>query len=179
MRYDHLPGYAALFFTTDTKDVAMKIGLIVALTSAIALVGCVEQRKDIYALDGSRADGLLDVAFQGGANYDAGDINKALEIAAQKCKAWGYKGADKFGSRRTVCLASGLFGCLNSEQTVKCQCLGSPDRGLYGSVSSTGYQTVPSPAAASKEAQLEQLSSQNLPYEEYQRRYKAIAGQRD
>jgi len=155
----------------------MNTKLIFAFAFAVALAGCAEPRKDIYALDGSRADGLLDVAFQGSAAYDAGDMTKALEIASQKCRVWGYQGAEKFGSKRSVCRNKNFFGCLESEQTVKFQCAGSPDRGQYGSTApySPG---IAAPTAPSKQSQFDQLSSENLPYEEYQRRYKAIAAQR-
>uniref|UniRef100_UPI003FD7E666 YecR family lipoprotein n=2 Tax=Pseudomonas TaxID=286 RepID=UPI003FD7E666 len=125
----------------------------------------------------SRANGLLDIAFQGGAVYDAGDMSKALTIATQKCIAWGYQGAEKFGSKRTFCLEGNMFGCQASEQTVKFQCVGSPDRGQYGALvpfdSSAGQQQT----APSKQVQLDRLSSENMSYEEYQRRYKAISSQ--
>ncbi|WP_369124890.1 YecR family lipoprotein [Pseudomonas sp. RTB3] len=155
----------------------MNTRLIIVLATAIALAGCAEPRKDIYALDGSRANGLLDIAFQGGAVYDAGDMSKALTIATQKCIAWGYQGAEKFGSKRTFCLEGNMFGCQASEQTVKFQCVGSPDRGQYGALvpfdSSAGQQQT----APSKQVQLDRLSSENMSYEEYQRRYKAISSQ--
>ncbi|MFJ3486559.1 YecR family lipoprotein [Pseudomonas sp. NPDC090202] len=97
--------------------------------AAVAIAGCVQNPTDISALDGSRADGMVTVAFQGNNRITSADFSKRLTIAAARCSAWGYQGADKFGNQFTRCTSANYFGCATSEIVVKYQCLGNPDMG--------------------------------------------------
>lgn len=55
------------------------------------------------------------------------DMNKANELAEKRCKAWGYSGAESFGSEQTECLIRRGFGnCGTRRVSVIYQCLGAP-----------------------------------------------------
>jgi hypothetical protein len=147
--------------------------------AALTITGCAQKPNDIFALDGSRADGMITVAFQGNERFGESDFNKALTIAKDRCVAWGYQDSAKFGSRTTRCTSSNYFGCASSEMIVKYQCLGNPDAGARAILGSAS--TYPSPlqpaSAESREARVQQLMQQDVPYEEYQKRYREIMGQ--
>lgn len=148
-----------------------------AVGCMLLISGCAQPQKDIFALDGSRADGLLDIAFQGAGSFDSSDTAKALAIASEKCAAWGYQGASKFGSKHTFCLSSNYFGCVSSQVTMKFQCLGNPNTGYPQPGAGAGDR--PAPASTSKQSrdeQVDRLSQESISYEEYQRRYKEIMG---
>lgn len=152
-----------------------------AVGCAFLIAGCAGPQKptmDIYAFNGSRADGVVDIAFQGDRAFTAADAAKGRSVAVEKCSARGYQGASEFGSRRTVCLSSGSLGCAASEMTVKFQCLGNPDAGYTSSAAFARPQStaasLPQTSQRSREEQLDRLAKENISYEEYQVRYKRI-----
>lgn len=154
-----------------------------AVGCVLLIAGCAQPQKDIFAFNGSRADGMVDVAFQGGGGYfDSSDTTKARAIAAEKCSAWGYQGASELGGRRTICLSTNSFGCASSEMTMKFQCLGNPDAGYQRSVAASSGRQAPATAYTpgsqpSRDEQLDRLTKENISYEEYQVRYKKIMGE--
>jgi len=91
------------------------------LTASIAECTPVKIKTGIYALDGNRSGGILDVAYEPRADgVTATDWQQGLSLAAQKCGAWGYQAAYPFGGRII----------LPSKTTVKYQCMGSPENKL-------------------------------------------------
>lgn len=137
----------------------------IILAASIAACAPVKIKTGIYALDGSRSGGTLDVAYEPGTDgVTATDWQQGLSLAAQKCGAWGYQAADPFGGRIT----------LLSKTIVKYQCLGSPDN---KSLTATQTGAESNSNLIDKSGQLRSLSDQNIPYEEYQRRYQAIIAQ--
>ncbi|WP_425520975.1 YecR family lipoprotein [Xanthomonas nasturtii] len=91
------------------------------------LTGCATQ-KELLVTGASRADGVIKLSYERNEFQRVSyDDQKAQELAAQKCVAWGYKGAESFGSEESTCLSRRGFGNCGSRQvTVAYQCLGVP-----------------------------------------------------
>lgn len=106
-------------------------GIKVVLCGAIAallVVGCATQ-KNWLVTDGSRADGVVSLSYEHN-EFQRPELSQAEadQLATQKCMAWGYKGAESFGSQRNDCLSRRGFGnCGSRRVTVQYQCMGSPN----------------------------------------------------
>ena len=71
---------------------------------SLSLSGCITVPKQWQASGGSKADGVVKVA------YEVLDVEiaqtseqQALEAATHSCKAWGYVGAQPFGLESKTC----------------------------------------------------------------------------
>jgi YecR-like lipoprotein len=97
---------------------------ILFLTCASVLASCTVQR-DAIPIGGSRADGTVELAYEfpDMANPQV-DWNKAQLQAEQRCQAWGYTAAERFGGERRQCNAPSGYGCMNWQVTVPYQCTG-------------------------------------------------------
>lgn len=163
------------------------------------LAGCATH-KDFQATGGSRADGVIDVAYEFSSfETPVVDQQQAYAIARSKCSLWGYVDAEPFGGTNQECtLRRGYGECSAWRVSKKYQCLGN-----LGNVSAplnylgpsqapvavparqatAPYQAAPSTAPAPlssseyRERQIDLLMKQNLPYDEYQKRYQAIMAQ--
>jgi hypothetical protein len=92
----------------------------------IALTSC-ETIKVPEPTSGSRADGTVKLSYEVQqfekpiVQWDA-----AQAAAEQRCKAWGYQSAEKFGGQETHCNAfNGNGGCVDTFVTVQYQCTGT------------------------------------------------------
>lgn len=97
------------------------------LAASMVLGGCATQ-KELLVTDASRADGVVTLSYESNefqsVSYDA---QRAQEMAAQRCAAWGYSGAESFGSEKTTCTSRRGFGnCGARRVDVQYQCTGSP-----------------------------------------------------
>ncbi|MBO9722466.1 YecR family lipoprotein [Xanthomonas phaseoli] len=97
------------------------------LSTAIGLAGCATQ-KEMLVTGASRSDGTITLAYESNEFQRVSvDGEKALDMATQRCKAWGYDGAESFGSQETECLSRRGFGnCGSRRVSVVYQCTGSP-----------------------------------------------------
>ena len=95
-------------------------GLIAALAAvAIFGFGCTVD-KQLTATGGSRADGIVELSYEIGEYQDARiDWNRAQAEALQRCQAWGYQNAEKFGGEKRQCQDS---GCNQWFVTINYQC---------------------------------------------------------
>jgi hypothetical protein len=103
-----------------------KVALCLSIT-ALLLSGCATQ-KDWLATGGSRADGVVSLSYEGN-EFQRPKLSQeqADQLATKTCMAWGYKGAESFGSQRTDCLSRRGFGnCGDRRVTVEYQCTGAP-----------------------------------------------------
>jgi hypothetical protein len=102
---------------------------LLALSSAVLMLsGCATQ-KELMVTNASRADGIVNLSYESNefqrVSYDA---QKAQDLAAQKCKVWGYNGAEALGSEENICLSRRGFGnCGSRRVTVAYQCTGAPN----------------------------------------------------
>ncbi len=80
---------------------------------------------DWQATGGSRGDGTVKLSIQYGINVDP-QLNEqqGLDLAKQRCIAWGYQGAEAFGGVTKVCNQFDRYiGCLDNYVTKEYQCL--------------------------------------------------------
>lgn len=100
---------------------------IVALSFAFSLIGCATQ-KEMFVTGASRADGTITLSYESNEFQSVSvDVSKANEMAEKRCKAWGYSGAESFGSEQTQCLTRRGFGnCGSRRVSVAYQCIGAP-----------------------------------------------------
>lgn len=98
-----------------------------AAIAILLLSGCATQ-KDWLVTGGSRSDGVVRLSYESN-EFQRPNVSEAqaIELATQKCSAWGYKGAESFGSQSTQCQSRRGFGnCGDRLTTIEYQCTGSP-----------------------------------------------------
>ena len=90
----------------------------------LTLQGCAVQ-KQLVATGGSRADGTVKMAYEFGM-FEQPVINmeQGAVSAAQRCKSWGYTGAEPFGGQTKQCSSYSGGGCARWTVTVEYQCTG-------------------------------------------------------
>ena len=101
-------------------------GLLCASVLAFS-TGCAVN-KDWVATGGSRSDGVVRLSIDYGPFDDvrASEV-QALNLATQRCKSWGYNGAEAFGGATTQCVQRGAYGdCYLNRITKPYQCTGAP-----------------------------------------------------
>jgi hypothetical protein len=93
------------------------------LICTLALTGCATP-VTLQAISGSKSDATVKLAYQYGlfekpiVNWDL-----AATTAKQRCSAWGYKNAEKFGGSEEHCLSYNGYGdCINMQVNVTYQC---------------------------------------------------------
>ncbi|MGE6647947.1 YecR family lipoprotein [Shewanella colwelliana] len=91
---------------------------ILLLALPLALLGCSSAPKEWKALDGSKADGKIIMAYTFQPALDTPPTNDedATNIASSKCQAWGYSSASFFGEESRLCSSiemdpDGAHGC--------------------------------------------------------------------
>jgi hypothetical protein len=95
-----------------------------AAFALLALYACATPEV-MQATGGSRADGTVDLSYEYGMLQKPVVDMAAAEIAAtDRCKAWGYTGAEPFGGQLSRCEASDQYPCTLTLVTVKYQCTG-------------------------------------------------------
>lgn len=99
------------------------IAVIAALTM---LAGCAVQ-KTLTPTGGSRADGTVKLSYEFGA-FEAPtvDLKQGQEVAAKRCAAWGYSGAEAFGGQSKSCSNFSMGSCNIWMVTMEYQCTGTP-----------------------------------------------------
>ncbi|MBI3320599.1 MAG: hypothetical protein HYZ89_08490 [Candidatus Omnitrophica bacterium] len=97
----------------------------VLLFLGFLVYGCATA-KVLQPTGGSRADGIIELSYEYGAfERPIVDLNQAVAAARERCRAWGYDGAEAFGGTRSLCQASNQYGCLQYFVTLPYQCIGS------------------------------------------------------
>ena len=77
------------------------------LLGFLILSGCTVH-KQMTPVGGSKADGTIKMGYHVGDSYGAFekasvDMMQAQSLAAQKCRIWGYDGAEAFGGQTSQC----------------------------------------------------------------------------
>lgn len=87
--------------------------LTVVLVFGALLTACAVQ-KTWVATGGSRADGVVSLAYEYGA-FEAPEVSavQGETEAAARCAVWGYTGAVPFGGDVVTCTLADLFGSCN------------------------------------------------------------------
>lgn len=110
----------------------MKKSILVGLCFAL-LSGCAVT-KNWEATGGSRADGVVRLSYEFGEMQKANlSEQQAIGLAAQRCRTWGYTGAEAFGGVTRRCAQpGGLGGCATWQVTKEYQCTGNGSEQLQG-----------------------------------------------
>ena len=98
----------------------------------VAMVGCARPvQKDWFAMGGSKGDATVKMGLSWNPNTKKPETSKAQAdaVAAQKCRAWGYDGAEAFGAITQQCTSIQYTGfgpvCQEMRAEVQYQCTGS------------------------------------------------------
>jgi hypothetical protein len=76
---------------------------------------------------GSRADGTVKLSYEfDRLEKPQVDMVQGAAAAAERCKNWGYSGAQPFGGQTKVCNDHNRDGCTSWLVTVEFQCTGTP-----------------------------------------------------
>lgn len=75
---------------------------------------------------GSRADGTVVLSYEHSSlSKPQVDLAQGSQVAAERCRAWGYSSAAPFGGETRQCQAPGGYGgCYRWLASVTYQCLG-------------------------------------------------------
>lgn len=92
-------------------------GLILMLGS-----GCATP-KQWSAIGGSRSDGTIRIAYSYGL-FETPELEKGQgpRVAKEKCRIWGYTGAELFGNAMQQCIATNQHGCVRWRVYADFQC---------------------------------------------------------
>ena len=75
--------------------------LIVTVFIAATLSGCAVQAK-YYGVSGSKADGTVSIGYDGSSyTITKQNLPEAQQLAAAKCRIWGFTDAEAFGGVKT------------------------------------------------------------------------------
>lgn len=106
---------------TVTKSV-MKLAAVALV--GLTLSGCAVQ-KHMVPTSGSKADGTVVMSYDYGMfEKPQIDSSEAIAAASQRCKAWGYTGAEPFGGVTQQCTAPSSSGCMQFHVNQEFQCTG-------------------------------------------------------
>jgi hypothetical protein len=102
--------------------------LALVFLAGILLSGCAVQ-KQWSPTGGSRSDGVIRMSFEYGAfQAPTVDNRQGQTLAMQRCAAWGYTGAEAFGSSTRTCVSGDRYGCNVFRVTAEFQCTGQPEK---------------------------------------------------
>ncbi len=97
---------------------------ILLVLFVVSLAGCATP-KQWSAIGGSRADGTVRLAFEYGAfekpQFEQG---QGVQLATERCRAWGYTGSEAFGGARQQCTTRNQYGCVAWRVFADFQCTG-------------------------------------------------------
>ena len=108
------------------------------IASLVCLAGCAAKpvEKDWIAVGGSRSDATIRLGYTYNPKIEVPQLNhqQALELATQKCRAWGYDHAEEFGSVMENCgqmVYDPWIGpyCAQMNAVAEFQCIGAPATG--------------------------------------------------
>ena len=88
------------------------------------LIGCATPKAWI-PYSGSKSDGVVKLAFDyGGFEKPVIPEGQAAQVATERCRAWGYTGAEPFGGVLQQCIAWNQYGCIRYRVLTEFQCTG-------------------------------------------------------
>ena len=102
------------------------LGLLIVVSCGISLILGSAARKTWSATGGSRSDGTINLSYEV-SPFETAQVSESqgLELATQRCRAWGYSGAEAFGGITTTCnRPGGMGGCSGWLVSKQYQCLG-------------------------------------------------------
>src|SRR5574337_1042175 len=88
----------------DHKEDGMNAKFILILGVSIALISGCAVTKEWSATGGSRSDGVVRLSYEV-AEMEKPQLSEqqAIRLASQRCRTWGYTGAEAFGGATRKC----------------------------------------------------------------------------
>ncbi len=107
-----------------------KLMMAAALTAAVAGLAACATAKVYSATGGSRSDGVVRLSYEVGM-FEVPTVDEAqgTQLALQRCRVWGYTGAEAFGGVTNQCTQMGSSGCMVTLVTKEYQCTGQGNGG--------------------------------------------------
>jgi len=100
--------------------------LVIPALSLLFITGCSTPTVTKYPLasGGSKNDGVIEVSYNYilFENYQVDSEHGKIE-AIERCKLWGYSGAESFGGEKTECSFQPRSMCQGWKVTTTYQCL--------------------------------------------------------
>ena len=98
--------------------------LLVSVFLGSILIGCATS-KEWIPYSGSKSDGVVKLAYEYGG-FEKPEIpeGQAERVASERCRAWGYTGAEPFGGIFKQCIAWNQYGCIRYRVSTEFQCTG-------------------------------------------------------
>lgn len=106
----------------------MKKMTLLLLGASLTLTACASA-KIWQATGGSRSDGVVRLSYQYGLFERPQLSDDGTSLAVQRCRVWGYSGAEAFGGVTEACNNSGPDGCNSWLVTKEFQCTGQGNGG--------------------------------------------------
>lgn len=105
----------------------LKNCIVIGSFFVFALAGCTATPMKFTPEGGSRADGIVRMAFlRGYYENTSWDKNQAQLGATKLCNAWGYSNAEEVGFLQKDCAGMMPFPCTTIQVSLKYQCIGAP-----------------------------------------------------
>lgn len=101
---------------------------VLALAALVGLAGCATV-KTWQATGGSRSDGTVKLSYEYGMFESPTLSDDGVAIATERCKVWGYTGAEPFGGQTQICNQFSSSGCMSWLVTKEFQCTGQGNGG--------------------------------------------------
>ena len=104
----------------------MKLRSTACLVFCVFLASCTTVPKEWVATGGSRSDGVIRLSYEQ-SELEQAQVTESqgIALAVERCKVWGYTGADAFGGTTRRCnLSGGFSGCRQWMVTKEYQCTG-------------------------------------------------------
>lgn len=96
---------------------------ILVIFCTLILTGCTTT-KYFQPIGGSKSDATVTLAYEYGLfERPSVDWNMADATATQRCKAWGFKKADRFGTQKSCRALGGYGNCNLVRVTTNYQCI--------------------------------------------------------
>lgn len=122
---------------------------VVVTTLVAAVYGCASPEPIVvtpHATGGSKANGTVEMTYEYYRSEEPKLDRKATEAKAlERCRVWGYDGAEAFDAVLHECLSSDNYGCIHFRGTLDFQC------------TNTGGQTEPTSSATNFREELRQI----------------------
>lgn len=127
-----------------TKPKGMNMLRLALLAVAVVLVSGCTTTRDWSATGGSRADGVVRLAYEQG-EFETVEVSEsqAVDLASRRCASWGYTGAEAFGGITRDCTQmGGLGGCARYRVTKEYQCTGQGNSSAPASAPNGGKKST-------------------------------------
>lgn len=100
------------------------------LVGALLAVGACQTAKTWQATGGSRSDGVVRLSYEYGMlEVPVLDDAAGDKLAADRCRTWGYTGAEPFGGQTQQCNSYSSGSCDSYLVTKEYQCTGQGNGG--------------------------------------------------